>query len=145
LTGDFPTAASAVLELDHLAAGDTSLDVHRQLTSALMSFLEEQGDGAKAMSVAESFEQRAPGWTADTPDWVRLRLVYEQHHAARLGDAEFRRAREAFDSETAKRWGETNPMLLYGRVGRGKGAWEARIRGERARAGTRPEACKNFS
>jgi hypothetical protein len=50
-------------------------------------------------------------------------------------DVDWNPAPEDLISETQK----------FGRVGRGKGAWEARIRGERARAGTRPEACKKFS
>jgi tetratricopeptide (TPR) repeat protein len=101
-TGDLAAASAAARELGRLVAENPSEAAHAGPTMELIRLLDEQGEPAKALAVAEEFEKRIPAWTADDPD-VRIYLVYARHHTRRLGDVEFRHARAALEREVLTR------------------------------------------
>jgi serine/threonine-protein kinase len=102
LAGDLASTLVAARTLDALAARDTTEGGHWLSVMRQIEVLEEEGDSAKALAVAEAFERRVPGWTANDAGGVRLYLLYARHHAGRLGDGEFRRQRAALEGEASR-------------------------------------------
>jgi serine/threonine-protein kinase len=102
LSGDFTRAEAAARDYDRLLANDTSEADHVWPVMTLISSLDEQGEHASALKVAEAFARRVPAWTAN--DWtVRLYLLYAQHQAHMLSDAAFTQARALIEEDAVAR------------------------------------------
>ena len=102
LTGDLAAATDAARQRDGLLGSNMGERAHAAAALAQVAFLEEQGAPAKALAVAEAFERRIPGWTADAPGGVRLYLAYARHRSGRLTDAQFAQTRSALMQEVTK-------------------------------------------
>jgi eukaryotic-like serine/threonine-protein kinase len=99
--GDLAAATADARELESLLADNTSEAAHAGPTMALIQLLEEQGEPGKALEAAEAFERRIPAWTADSPV-IRLYLLYVRHRIRRIGDAEFKQARDGLVTTSVK-------------------------------------------
>ncbi len=103
VTGDLTTFSSAALALDRSAEADTSEAAHAIPIMALTRALDEEGQSAEALRVAEAAARRAGAWTANAPGAMRLYLLYARHRMGRVSDADFAEHRDTLLHEAASR------------------------------------------
>ncbi len=102
LTGDFPRLEESQHVVERLDANESSEAGHTTQALNLIMVAEEEGDRARALSIAESFVQRGAAWTPNDSS-VRLYLLFARHHAGRISLAELQKGVAAIEQDNLAR------------------------------------------
>ena len=103
LTGDFASQMATFPALETFKAGQTSSSLVADAMGCQVLALDETGDRARAVAVAEAHLRRLPALTQDDPVGGRSVALWIEHLAGRISDAEFRSRREAWAKDAASR------------------------------------------
>jgi tetratricopeptide (TPR) repeat protein len=102
LVGDFALAQKATRELDARGRDQLSEQDHYEAFSVMLDTLLETGDLGAALQLGDDYEHRSRAWTADRPLGMRMRIAYLRHHAGRLDERGFERARQELVDEAVR-------------------------------------------
>jgi serine/threonine protein kinase len=102
LSGDFTSAVATFPAVETFKAEQTSDWRIAEIVSIQVTILEEMGELDRAVALAEAYLKRRPVLVHDAAGRYLGTVLWAQHLAGRLPDAEFREKREAWAQEARK-------------------------------------------